>query len=415
MYEVLNNLDNASIEDISSVLDTFNKGGFNEPLIGARMNARYHELTGQDHPVYKEQISIVINNLLADQDELINSGAYDAMYFAKIEQLKASLDGTVKSMEYAEGHHPIMDFQKVLDHLDTASAEEISQQLDLYNGEPIIVNGTYYHPFNEPLTAARLNARYHELTGQDHPLYRERVTKAIEQLETDKDMLMSSGARDAMYYAKIEQLKASLDGTVKSMEYAEGHHPIMDFQKVLDHLDTASAEEISQQLDLYNGEPIIVNGTYYHPFNEPLTAARLNARYRELTGQDHPLYRERVTSAIERLEQDKDILLESGAYDESYFEQLEIIKSEPQATVEPVVEDTTVETFLEERDNQRQLDAEVRLQQIAEMQENLQQAQQITETQDNIQQAQQIAEIQENNQQLQQPVIEEEIMGEMTI
>ena len=63
-----------------------------------------------------------------------------------------------------------------------------------------------------------------------------------------------------------------------------------DYNSVIQNLDTATAEQISQQLDYFNGEPVMVNGTAYHPFNDPTTAARLNARYKELTGQDHPVY-----------------------------------------------------------------------------------------------------------------------------
>lgn len=67
-------------------------------------------------------------------------------------------------MEIVEGHHPLLDFVKVTNNLQNASLEDVSAQLDYFNGSPVMINGCMYHPFNEPVEAARLNARYFELT-----------------------------------------------------------------------------------------------------------------------------------------------------------------------------------------------------------------------------------------------------------
>ena len=61
LYSVTSHLDTASVEDISSILNEYSNNGFNEPRIADRLNARYRELTGQDHPVYMEQAPKVID------------------------------------------------------------------------------------------------------------------------------------------------------------------------------------------------------------------------------------------------------------------------------------------------------------------------------------------------------------------
>lgn len=90
-------------------------------------------------------------------------------------------------------------------------------------------------------------------------------------------------------------------------------------------ISSMSLEDIETALNSYNGEPITINGVIVHPFNEPLAAAYLNAEYKKLTGKDHSVFMEQVPKVIERLLDDKESLIESGAYPESYFTQLESI------------------------------------------------------------------------------------------
>lgn len=150
----------------------------------------------------------------------------------------------------------------------------------------------------------------------------------------------------------------------------------------------ASLEDISSLLDYYNGKPVLIDGVTHHPFNDPMIASTLNARYKELTGQNHPIFTEQVPKVIDRLMKDKDILIQAGAYDTSYFDKLEQIKNGNQPSTEVKKDEEVKRVFTEEREKQRQLDALVRSQQVEAMKQvnqNTQQAQQMIQgaTQDN--------------------------------
>ena len=62
------------------------------------------------------------------------------------------------------------------------------------------------------------------------------------------------------------------------------------FQGIKYDMSKASLEDVKNILDHYNQGPIEVNGVNYHYNINPLDAACLNARYKQLTGQDHPTF-----------------------------------------------------------------------------------------------------------------------------
>jgi len=273
--------------------------------------------------------------------------------------------------------HVLERMQNIMDDLSNANLNDVTELLNYYNGDAVIINGTSYHPFNDPSTAARLNARYHELTGQDHPRFVEQAPIVIDGLMKDKDMLLQAGAYTPMYFDRLEQIKGNITKENKGIEITESHHPLQDFHDVLGRLDSASVEEVTQQLDYYNGDAVIINGTSYHPFNDPSTAARLNARYHELTGQDHPRFVEQAPIVIDGLMKDKDMLLQAGAYDSTYFDRLEQIKGN--IASQPSLEESK-KTFMEARDKQRQIDNVTRSQQIEAMNNTIQQNNEINQT-----------------------------------
>ena len=120
----------------------------------------------------------------------------------------------------------------------------------------------------------------------------------------------------------------------------------------------------------------MINGTLYHPFNDPSVAARLNARYHELTGQDHPRFVEQAPIVIDGFMKDKKKLLQAGAYTPMYFDRLEQIKDNL-ATYSFLEE--SKKTFMEARDKQRQIDNITRNQQFEVMNNTIQQSNEITQ------------------------------------
>ena len=128
-------------------------------------------------------------------------------------------------------------------------------------------------------------------------------------------------------------------------EEIEVEPPKKTLDEVLGDIPNSSLEEVNDQLNIYNGDPIPQpDGSTYHPFNDPLVAARLNARYRELNGgADHPNFVAQAPEIINGLLNDKEMLLEAGAYKPEYFEGLELIKADLESRHPELVQTETTE------------------------------------------------------------------------
>lgn len=151
-------------------------------------------------------------------------------------------------------------------------------------------------------------------------------------------------------------------------------HVLERMQNIMDNLSNANLNDVTELLNYYNGDAVMINGSLYHPFNDPSTAARLNARYHELTGQDHPRFVEQAPIVIDGLMKDKDMLLQAGAYTPMYFDRLEQIKGN--IASQPSLEESK-KTFMEARDKQRQIDNLNRSQQFEAMNNAIQQSNEI--------------------------------------
>lgn len=268
-------------------------------------------------------------------------------------------------------------FQEIKYDMSKASLEDVKSILDHYNQGAIEVNGLNYHYNINPLAAASLNARYKQLTGQDHPTFISEQGKVLDEMIQSGEGISVNG--DPTVY---EQLKSN------NMEIVNHNHILNRTSEIILNPQEASLEDISLLLNYYNGNPVLIDGVTHHLFNDPISAAKLNARYKELTGQNHPVFTEQVSKVIDGLMKDKDMLVSAGAYDSSYFDKLEQIKSEIQQASERKNTEETKRAFTEERDKQRQFDASVRKQQIDAMMQtnqNLQDMQQMISeaTQDN--------------------------------
>lgn len=119
-----------------------------------------------------------------------------------------------------------------------------------------------------------------------------------------------------------------IDVSVSEEMSPPAKHPVESFHDVMGHLDTASLEEVKGQLEIFNGASIEIDGTRHHPYNDPVSAAKFNARYFDLTGEYHPRFMEQAPIVIEGLMRDKEELIKTGAYKPEYFERLETISSD---------------------------------------------------------------------------------------
>ena len=71
-----------------------------------------------------------------------------------------------------------------------------------------------------------------------------------------------------------------------TISIGNNNHILKKASKILLNPEEASLEEISSLLNHYNGSAVLIDGIAVYPFNDPISAAKLNARYRELTSQN---------------------------------------------------------------------------------------------------------------------------------
>lgn len=361
--EIKYDMSKASLEDVKNILDHYNQGaimvnGVNyhcdiNPLNAACLNERYKQLTGQDHPTFISEQAKVLDGFIKSGQRISVDGK-PTIY----QRLKNNLTGEglgISILLSKKGSY-IDKFDKLKFDMSKASLEDVKDILDHYDQDSVLVDGMQYHFRPNVLQGASLNARYKELTGQDHPTF----VKAQQQILDEKikeDQGISVNGNPTVY----EQLRNN------NMAIENHNHVLNRASEILLNPQEASLDDISSLLKYYNGQPVLIDGVVHYSFNDPMSAVKLNARYKELTGQDHPVFIEQVPKVIDRYLKDKDLLVNAGAYDTSYFDKLEQIKSGIQQISETKTDEEAKRVFTEERDKQRQLDVSVREQQINAM------------------------------------------------
>ena len=369
--EIKYDMSKASLEDVKNILDHYNQGsimvdGVNyhyniNPLDAACLNARYKELTGQDHPIFVNEQGKVLDEIIKSGDGISVDGK-PTIY----QRLKNNLTGEGLGISILPNKKDsyIDKFNKIKSDMSQASLEDVTDILDHYDQDSVLIDGMQYHFRPNALQGALLNARYKELTGQDHPTFLKAQEQILEKQIKDGQGISVNG-NPTVY----EQLKNN------NMSIGNHNHILNRTTDIILNPQEASLEDISSLLNYYNGKPVLIDGVAHHPFNDPMSAAKLNARYKELTGQDHPIFTEQVPKVINELMKNKDMLVQAGAYGIDYFDKLEQIKNGVQPTVN---DEESKKLFVEEREKQRQLDASVRKQQFTAMQKKFSEA-----TQDN--------------------------------
>lgn len=352
----------ASLEDVKNILDHYNQGVIEidgvryhyniNPLDAACLNARYHDLTGQDHPVFVNEQGKILDQIISS-GEGISVNGQPTIY----QRLKNNLTGEGIGITIlpSKKNSYIDKFDKIKFDFSQASLEDIKDILDHYDQDSVLIDGMQYHFRPNALQGASLNERYHELTGQDHPTFVNAQRKILEQKIKDGENI-SINEQPSIY----EQLKS------KDIEIGNNKHVLNRYYDIYNNLQNASLEDISELLNYYNGRPVLIDGISHHPFNDPISAAKLNARYYELTGKYHPVFIEQTPKVIEGLIKDKEMLIQAGVYDFSYYQMLEQIKQEIQQFTSNDNEKSK-KIFTAEREKQRQLDASVRSRQLDAM------------------------------------------------
>lgn len=200
----------------------------------------------------RQEYSTEKNLWLAQAEEFQNNEVRTTLQIAKLQQdrekgkeqnlTRTTTQQPSKNNESKEAVHPVLKFNEVLQNVKNASLEDVSAQLDYYNGKPVMIDGISHHPFNEPLAAAKLNARYFELTGKNHPVFLEEAPKVIDHLIKDEKILLQSGAYKPSYFAEITKLKNTLDRINEKEEPTDHETKISEKKKKLKAVREASKE-----------------------------------------------------------------------------------------------------------------------------------------------------------------------------
>ena len=363
--EIKYDMSKASLEDVKNILDHYNQGtievnGVNyhyniNPLDAACLNARYKQLTGQDHPTFISEQGKILDEIIKSGEGISVDGK-PTIY----QRLKNNLTGEGLGISILTNKKDsyIDKFDAIKFDISQASLDDIKDILDHYDQDSVLIDGMQYHFRPNALQGASLNARYKELTGQDHPTFVKAQEQILEE-QTKNGQGISVNGNPTVY----EQLKSN------NIEIGNHNHILNRTNEIILNPQEASLEDISSLLNYFNGKPVLIDGVAHHPFNDPMSASKLNARYKELTGQNHPVFTEQAPKVIDDLMKDKDMLIQAGAYDTAYFDKLEQIKQGTQQNLEIPNNEESKKIFTEERDKQRQLDASVRTQQINAMQQ----------------------------------------------
>lgn len=363
--EIKYDMSKASLEDVKNILDHYNQGaievnGVNyhyniNPLDAACLNARYKQLTGQDHPTFISEQGKVLDEIIKSGEGISVDGK-PTIY----QRLKNNLTGEGLGISILPNKKDsyIDKFDAIKFDMSQASLDDIKDILDHFDQDSVLIDGMQYHFRPNALQGASLNARYKELTGQNHPTF-VKVQEQILEEQIKNGEGISVNGNPTVY----EQLKSN------NMEIGNHNHILNKTNEIILNPQEASLEDISSLLNYFNGKPVLINGVAHHPFNDPMSASKLNARYKKLTGQNHPVFTEQAPKIIDDLMKDKDMLIQAGAYGADYFDKLEQIKQGTQQTTKIQNNEESKKAFTEERDKQRKLDASVRTQQINAMQQ----------------------------------------------
>ena len=177
------------------MIDGVSTQPFNDPRIAARLNARYSELTGENHPNFLLQQEKVLDGLLSQEKNLIKNDAYTPMEFSTFRRLKENLkSGQGVEIISGRSEHVLNRFDSIIRNIEQASLEDVSKLLDYFNGPSVMIDGVSVHPFNDPRIAARLNARYSEFTGENHVNFLVQQEKVLDNLLAQETFLKSHGA-----------------------------------------------------------------------------------------------------------------------------------------------------------------------------------------------------------------------------
>ena len=146
--------------------------------------------------------------------------------------------------------------------------------------------------------------------------YLDRAKDRADKVRQELEQKRQEGTLDE-YFAEIINGKKKLDDK----------HILDDFATIIEHIGEQSVETLDELMSYFNAGIIKVGNRTIEAYSEPLIASKINARYRVFTGEDHPIFLERIVSVINSYMVSKEQLLKIGGYfNEQYFQELDNIR-----------------------------------------------------------------------------------------
>lgn len=336
----------ANVDDVEDILnhythDSFYKNGIN-PLEAACLNDRYKQLMGKDHPLFLKEQMKILDGILKESDTLSFDGL-PSIY----QRLKNNLTGEglgITIIQDLENSY-IRKFQKIKFDMSKANVDDVEDILNHYDQDSVLINGIQIHFRLNVFEGESLNARYKELTGKDHPVFIDAQKKILEQYIKQVKGLSINGQ------TSIYELLYN-----KKVQIGDKNHILKRASEIFLNPHQASLEDISSLLNYFDGGCVLIDGIVYQAYNDPMVAAKLNARYKELTGEDHPVFIERVSNVIDSLMKDKQMLIDSGALTSGYFIALEALISSINEKKNMPLDANSLQNQSEQNDNMDKLE-----------------------------------------------------------
>jgi len=271
------------LDTIDKILNCYNKGQISingvvyfdelDPKTAVCLNEKYKKHTGHDHPVFLSEHIKVLDKFIKRKDELSINGK--PSIYKRLKNNITKKGPGVLVVAYKKDSY-LDRFEKIKYNIMNASLEDVDYVLNYYGQDSEFIDGVEYISALTQAEAMSLNARYKQLSGKDHPNF-----LAVQKQIANKKF-------------QFKDLFKSREPDYSDLLVADKNHVINRTNDILLNPDEASLEDISALLDIFNGKPIIIDGILYHPFNDPSSGAKLNAKYRELTGNNHRVFMEQI-------------------------------------------------------------------------------------------------------------------------
>lgn len=139
--------------------------------------------------------------------------------------------------------------------------------------------------------------------------YLERASQRSREIQQSLEQKRQEGTLDAYF-----------DSLVNGNSLDEEQQTLTSFDEVMEHIGELTEEELDELMIHFNDGHAQIRDRRLETYSDPVVASKINARYRVLTGEEHPIFLERITSIIESYMSSKDRLLKIGGYfNEQYF------------------------------------------------------------------------------------------------